>query len=1102
MSNFKKEIDTTSWIMPILVGMLLCGFFVFIMNCVKLVKESNTNNFSYIVKVRDTSKEIDKIVQRAEINVSTIRNIIKETYNINRLHDKKYNLEYLKNVDTFISSTLKNTPGVNGAWYQCNINLPFYNDAYSWFVLENGNIINYRTKLSKENVSDRVINPEDDPYYFEAIKRNTITWSDVYVDPDSKVEMITISKAIFKDNKLIGVVGIDISTKDLQQALWNMQNVVHNSEIYLLDKNHKVVLYQLPLNKKYTLKDNYFSKLFTRTKIEELAQYTENGINKTAVQLVLSNKYSVVMVFRDSELFSNFTILFKTLYVIFIIMAILAFVAIQNKRKMLNMNKLLENEAVKLRTVIDSSPNTIVIKNLDGIYIDCNNAFINITKLKKEDIIGKTAREVFSEKEADEIEADDKFIIQNKEMIEKEFCFKNNDGVVVCVEKYIIPLLTYKNETKGILIIAFDISKQKQEKKLLQEAKETAEKVSAMKSNFLANMSHEIRTPMNGVLGFIQLLKGTKTTLEQAEFIDDALEASEILLQIINDILDFSKMEANKLQIDKINYDLHMIVNDITNMTANLAQKKNLEVNTLICEDVHQYFVGDPIRIKQIITNIVNNAIKFTEVGEVTICVSQVDETPDVSIINFDIKDTGIGIEKEKMDLIFEEFSQADNSTTRRFGGTGLGLAITKKLVELMNGKIIVESQVNTGTTFTVTLPLEKDKNTVNINPMNLLNNLEILAVDSNPTNLKILDYYLDKINCIVYKASSKEDVQKIITSNNKNISAIIIDEKMEHGKNERISTIIKNNELYETTPMIQCCSLQTIATESKETEKIFNEYLAKPINKNDLLITIARAIYIPEDGKKINFSNPSPFYGNFHPDAKILVVEDNEINIKLMQHILSNNGLSCDIAINGQEAIDAFKAKDYDLIFMDCQMPILSGFEATKEIRKIENGKKHTPIVAMTANVIAKDKQNCLDAGMDDFIGKPIKLGFLFNIISKYIEATPEPTWSFENKPIETDEIIKDIMTNLGFSQIQAEEIFVQYSAILPQFILDSEKAFENNNFEDLKNITHKFKGASANLGVHKIASICEQIETEIQNETKSNCLNLINEIKNYIQN
>lgn len=1080
--------------------MLLLGFLIFILNCISVANESNANNFKYTVKVRKTTEEIDKIVERAEVNINTITNVIQETYDIEKINNKQYNLDYAKKINILTKAILINTPGVNGTWFQGNTNSPFYGDVYSWFIIQDGEIIDYKAYLDKIGTLEREITPESDPYYFNAIKTNDTVWSDIYTDADSKTRMITISKAIFKNKELIGVAGIDISIIDMQNALKNMQKVVQDSEIFLLDNDSHILLYQLPNNAKI---GNIppFVEIVKQNKNEELVQYSENRIKKTAIMLDLSNKYRVVMIFKNSELFSSFDRLFKILYIIFIIMAILAFIAITNKRKMLKMNKILENEAVKLRTVIDSSPNTIVIKNLDGVYIDCNEAFLNIAKLKKEDIIGKTAKEIFREEEIMEIEADDNFVIQNKKMLEKEFCFIDANGKYTCVEKYIIPLLTYKNELKGILIIAFDITKQNHEKELLQEAKETAEKAAEMKTNFLANMSHEIRTPMNGVLGFLQLLKETEATPEQTEFINDALEASGILLQIINDILDFSKMEANKLSIDEVSCDLHMIVNDITNMTANLAQKKNLEVNTLICEDVPQHFIGDPIRIKQIITNIVNNAIKFTEKGEVTICVSQVNETYDVSYINFDIKDTGIGIEKEKLNLIFEEFSQADNSTTRRFGGTGLGLAITRKLIELMNGKIIVESQVNKGTTFTVTLPLRKDKETVSINPINLLTDLEILAVDSNLTNLKILDYYLDKTNCIVHKASSKEEVQNILDSNN-NISAIIIDEKMENEGTEKISTLIKNNENYINTPMIQCCSLQTIANQSSQKEKIFTEYLAKPVNKNDLFTTIARAIYIPEDGKKINFSNPSPFYGNFHPEAKILVVEDNEINIKLIQHILANNGLSCDIAVNGQEAVDAFKAKEYDLIFMDCQMPVMSGYEATIEIRKIENGQKHTPIVAMTANVMAKDEQSCLAAGMDDFIGKPINLDCLFNIINKYIETTPEPALAFDNKPNEANDIIKDIMANLGFSQIEAEEIFVQYAAMLPQFISDSERALENNNFEELKNIAHKLKGASANLGVRTITSICEQIEMGIQKNTDNDYLSLIQEIKSYTQN
>lgn len=1104
MRKLKNEIDVTNWIMPILVGMLLVGFLLFVINSVKIVSEKNKNNFAYTVKVRDTSKEIDKIVERAEVNVNTIHNIIKETYDINQLYDKEYNINFVKKLDILTKSVLINTPGVNGAWYQCNANLPFYNEAYSWYSMENGKIVNYRNILIKNSTTERPLTPETDPYYFEAINNEDINWSDIYIDPDSKVKMLTISQAVYKDDQLIGVVGIDISTSDLQKTLTNMQKVVYGSEIFLLDKDNQIILYQLAQGEKANGTAPPFIKLFENSKAEGLVQYKDRGIKKTAIKVALSNKYSVVMAFHDSQLFSGFGRLFRTVYLIFIIMAILSIVAILNKQQILKMNKKLENETIKLRTIIDSSPNMIVLKNIDGIYVDCNNAFENMIGIKKEDLIGKTAWEVFGKEDAKIILECDKFVIQNKKMVTRQTMYKRKDEEIRHIEKYVLPLFNYKKELKGILVIAFDITKQQQEQELLRAAKEAAEKAVSIKSNFLANMSHEIRTPMNGVLGFLQLLKETETTPEQEEFIEDAQKSSEMLLQIINDILDFSKIEADKLKIDEISFDLHSIIDDITVMTASLAQSKNLEVNSLICSDVPQYMIGDPIRVKQILNNIVNNAIKFTNNGEVTICVSQIEETPDSSIINFDIKDTGIGIEKEKLDLIFEEFSQADGSTTRKFGGTGLGLSITKKLVNLMNGKIRVESQFGKGSTFTVTLPLKKDADVAKGNYIELLNDLKILVIDSNLTNLKIIDYYLSRAKCVVYKANSKEEVTKIIDSEDKNISVVIIDEKMENEANGEISSIIKTSEKFKNVPIILCTSLSHLADFTKTKGKGFFECIAKPIKKNDLIMAIAKAIYNPEnDGERI-FPSQNTIYEDFNKDSKILVVEDNEINLKLIQRILHNHGLSCDMITNGRDAIEAFKVKDYDLILMDCQMPILSGYEATKAIRKIENGQKHTPIVAMTANVFAKDEEKCYETGMDEYISKPIKIDYLLNIIGKYLKintnnsANPLNT---DNEISEINEIISKIMADLEFSQEESELILSEFIATLSQSISEIEKAINSDNFEKLKKPIHKLKGSSSNLRIDKISSICTDIEEKIKANNKEACISLIEEIKDYSQ-
>lgn len=1104
MLRLKKEVNHTNIILPILVGILLIVLLMFIINSIKVVNEQNKYNFAYAVKVRDTTEQINKIIERAQGNIQTASSIVYETYDVGKIKDAQYNLNYVKQIDALTKAMLINTPNVNGAWFVAGLDAPHWDETYTWYVYKNNKIINYRLQLTEQNRNNRRPTPEEDPYYFDAIKSKNIVWSDIYTDADSKIQMMTISRAIFKKNKLIGVVGIDISIDNLKQALKNMQKVVTNSEIFFLNKDNKIILYQLPPNEKYDAKFPNFIELFRKNNSANIVEYYDKNIKKTAILLKLSNKYNIITVFQNYQLYYQFNRMYEVIYIIFIIMVILAIANISSKRRILRMNKLLENEAIKLRTVIDSSPNTIVIKNLNGVYVDCNDAFLKMTKRDREYFIGKTANETFDEERAKEINEDDNYVIQNKKILTKEFNLIDSTGNQVFVEKYIVPLLGYKNELKGILIIAFDITKQQQEKELLKEAKENAEKMAQMKSNFLANMSHEIRTPMNGVLGFLQLLQETETTPEQAEFIEDAQKSSELLLQIINDILDFSKMEANKLQLDEISFDLHLIIDDITIMAASMAQNKNLELNSLICSDIPQNVIGDPIRIKQILTNLINNAIKFTIRGEVTICVSQVDETSDTCIINFDIKDTGIGIEKDKISQIFEEFSQADASTTRKFGGTGLGLAITKKLIRLMNGSITVESEIGRGTTFTVSLPLKKDKDAENRNPI-LLNGLQILAVDSNQTNLKIIDYYLSRTNCIVHKAICADDVIKIINNEKNNISVVLIDEKMNNEKTSEISALIRNNDNYKDVPFIQCSSLYHL-TETMNKPIIFAEYLAKPISKNDLISAISR-VTNNQISKKESNSNNNINSINFNSNAKILVVEDNEINLKLLQRILIKHGLSCDNVTNGKDAIEAFKANDYDLIFMDCQIPIISGYEATKEIRKIENGQKHTPIVAMTANVLAQDKSKCYESGMDDYISKPINTGHLFNVISKYIDSTSEMLVytgnndNEKNKNDDANDIIRAIMEHLDFTRDDAEMIFSEYITILPQLINEIETAIEKDDFEALKRTSHKLKGSSANLRVKEIASISEEIENGARENKDKDYHSLVKKIKDYTQ-
>ena len=339
--NRLKPKNYTNITLPILVFLLLCGLFVFVKNSLRIVSETSRSNFAYVIKLRETSEEIDRIVERAGININVASDIIQETYDITRLHNEAYNAEHLREIDVVIKAMLMNSPGVNGSWFQLNVDLPFSGKHYAWYTIDNGKITNFKALLDKKSPEPRILDPNTDLYYFEAVKNKKLTWSDVYTDPDSNIKMLTISEPIYKNNQLIGVVGIDISTQNLQDALKNMQAVLEGSKIFLLDKNDKVILAQLVDHEKISPIELNMKKLFENNIINDqgMAQYTENGKLKTALKFGLSNKYKVVITFENKKLFSGFDRLFNSIYFIFAIMVILAIRALINRVQITKINK-------------------------------------------------------------------------------------------------------------------------------------------------------------------------------------------------------------------------------------------------------------------------------------------------------------------------------------------------------------------------------------------------------------------------------------------------------------------------------------------------------------------------------------------------------------------------------------------------------------------------------------------------------------------------------------------------------------------------------------------------------------------------------------------
>ncbi len=763
----------------------------------------------------------------------------------------------------------------------------------------------------------------------------------------------------------------------------------------------------------------------------------------------------------------------------------------------------LQESEEKYRTILDGIEEGYLEIDLSGNLTFFNDSLCSISGYPHHELMGMNYREYTDPETAKRMyQVFNRIYREGKPARVMEYEIVRKDGAIRNLEMSASLMHDLEGRAAGFRGVVRDVT-EKRQAEALRQAKIAAETANRAKSVFLANMSHEIRTPLNGIIGMTELIQDTDLDERQKEIFNTIRIESKSLLNIINDILDFSKIEAGMFELEKIPFDLSTVVEDLADSIAPRANQKGLEFMCFLSPDVPSQLVGDPGRLRQIMVNLAGNAVKFTHTGEVYIKGEMVEDLEDRVKIRFSVKDTGIGIAGEKQQRIFDSFTQADDSTTRKYGGTGLGTSIAKELTELMGGEIGLESEEGKGSTFWFTVVLEKDTpkepplEEKNIN----LNDLKVLVVDDNQTNRFILAEYLRSWGCVPVEAESAKKALSILEdpiSTGESLNFILADIQMPEMNGLELAREIRNRETLKGIPIILTTSGARIRADEGLKDLEIDGYITKPVKQSDLFNSIALALGILKKGERDRpqkLMTEKVLDPGYEKKIHILLAEDYPTNQEVALINLQEAGYKVDLAENGHQAVEAYRQRDYDLILMDIQMPVMDGYEATRTIRNLENDfqrartgdasakAERVPIVAMTGHAVADYKEKCLNVGMDDYIAKPWSRKELLAMVRKWTGTAFDSSCAspVSQHTIETGGAPMDFQEALEEFKGQREvlmEVLRGFLKIVRVQIKTMHAALRSKDAEVLWKEAHSIKGGAANLVANSLSSVALELE------------------------